>query len=227
MLVPRIDGEYPNQAFCVISSFFHTSAMPFHSSHYKYNLDLTYFTEDDLTCLKINVFSESCSQSCDMVRSILAGFEHRKLILILLRRFYLIYEQIVDLETSFSTANLVRVLNMSFVSLGHVDTLLHSKSSTQKLNILEDKDMVVPALGFGIIRSIDAQRQIFYIITDLPIEVLKDVNCITYGSKIRLPDGIIARQSQEKNSLPYVTASETQSLLETPWQRSFKPKNDK
>jgi hypothetical protein len=93
-----------------------------------------------------------------------------------------------------------------------------------KFNLLNCPDLVTQALGFGIIRSIDVKRNIFYIITDLPDVIIKDVNVLTYGSKVRLPDGIIARQPEKKSSSPYVAQTETKSLLATPWERNFKPK---
>lgn len=133
--------------------------------------------------------------------------------------------QIIDLETSFSTPNLVRILNMSFVCLGRVEELDLPQRNPDKLNLVTPPDLVTPAMGFGIIRSIDVKRNIFYIITDLPDEIIKNVNILTYGSKIRLPEGIIARQQPDgKRSTPYLAKNETKSLLATPWERSFKPK---
>ena len=63
----------------------------------------------------------------------------------------------------------VKILNTGFVSLGHYSDGPELKSDS--LNVLTNPEVLVPSLGFGIIRSIDIERKLFYVITDLDDKV--------------------------------------------------------
>ena len=107
------------------------------------------------------------------------------------------------------------VLNTALVSLGFSND---AKS-------VVDKNVVMPSQGFGIVRAVDQERQLFYILTDLPPEQLEKVNCVTAGA-IFLPNGVFTSKVKNKiRDTPYVQEKPAlETPLNVPWQRSGKPR---
>jgi hypothetical protein len=86
-------------------------------------------------------------------------------------------------------------------------------------------DIQVESKGFGIIRGIDMKNRLFYILTSLPLDQLRDVNCLTCGA-ITLPNGVfMSKISNNVSQIPYVgLAPVIETALNIPWQRSGKPR---
>ena len=122
----------------------------------------------------------------------------------------------------------LQILNAGFVSLGRLPDGVGSGLKPESLNVLRSSDVLVPSLGFGVVRAIDVERRLFYVVTDLDETVLGAVNCLTMGPTVRLPDGIlISQRSISKTTTPpYVKQARSKNLLSTPWQRHSKPKPD-
>ena len=122
----------------------------------------------------------------------------------------------------------LQILNTGFVSLGQLPAGVGTGLKSGSLNVLRSPDILVPSLGFGVIRAIDVERRLFYVVTDLDASVLDDVNCLTMGPTVRIPDGIlISQRSVSKTTTPpYVKQARSKNLLSTPWQRHSKPKPD-
>jgi hypothetical protein len=93
------------------------------------------------------------------------------------------------------------------------------------LNVLRSPD-VFPSLGFGVIRAVDVGRNLFYVITDADEDTLAGVNCLTVGSTVRLPNGVLAGQGSAAAEQPYTSKKQSKCLLATPWQRYSKPRTD-
>ncbi len=127
--------------------------------------------------------------------------------------------QAIHCHLSFSS--LLGVLNMSLVSLGHLES--RSKDSA-KIEFVAS-EVIVPSLGFGVVRGIDAERRTCYILTSLPLEELNMVNCLTVGS-VQVPNGIYLSSATGKtrNPRPFVAKRPKENTpLNSTWQKSTKP----
>ena len=117
-------------------------------------------------------------------------------------------------DKSLTESEACSVLNMSLVSLGSVDRVI-------------DQNDIIESKGFGIIRGIDPERRLFYVLTDCDSnpEDLETINCITSGS-INLPNGIfLTKVSNKLKHSPYVESKPPlETPLNVPWQRSGKPR---
>jgi hypothetical protein len=111
---------------------------------------------------------------------------------------------------------------MGFVSLGQLPPGVSSGLNSESLNVLRSSDVLIPSIGFGIIRAIDVERRLFYIMTDLDDNAVACINCLTMGPTIRLPNGVLIGQKTIRP--PYVTKGNSKCLLSTPWQRHSKPR---
>ena len=124
-----------------------------------------------------------------------------------------------DLKVQIVHCNVPRqvelVLNTALVSFGY----------TNEAKNIVDKNVVVPSQGFGIIRAVDQKRQLFYVLTDLDPEQLKNINCVTAGA-IFLPNGVFTSKIKKLDkSTPYVQVKPAlETPLNIPWQRSGKPR---
>lgn len=123
-----------------------------------------------------------------------------------------------------SYANICQVLNLGLVSLGFVDLTVTEHQQQQQPIAVIDKSLIVPSIGFGIIRGIDSDQQLFYVTTSLSEEEVKNINCLSLGS-IALPNGTLITQGQVKHA-PYVGRRKLKGPLHSPWQRHHKPKNE-
>ncbi|XP_021015295.1 polynucleotide 5'-hydroxyl-kinase NOL9 isoform X2 [Mus caroli] len=70
--------------------------------------------------------------------------------------------------------------------------------------ILLAQNPICDCLGFGICRGIDMDKRTYHILTPLPPEELKTVNCLLVGS-ISIPHCIFQNQPGPEGSVPYVT----------------------
>ncbi|XP_075762672.1 polynucleotide 5'-hydroxyl-kinase NOL9 isoform X2 [Pelodiscus sinensis] len=70
--------------------------------------------------------------------------------------------------------------------------------------ILLTQTPVCDCLGFGIIRAVDTERKLYHILTPVPPENLRLVNCLLLGS-ITIPDCVFTNQGPE-GEIPYVTS---------------------
>lgn len=134
-----------------------------------------------------------------------------------------VFIQVLFSHKSFSISNLVKILNTGFVSLGHLPDEQSQELKSETLNLVNNPEIIVPSLGFGVVRSVDVKRKLFYVVTNLDQETLMSVNCLTLGVNIRLPNGLLITQNSAKQ--PYVSTNNSACLLSTPWQRHNKPKN--
>ena len=83
-----------------------------------------------------------------------------------------------------SKQGLLEDLNMSLVSLG----VYEGKNDNEEELEFVSEDITVESKGFGLVRGIDADKRLCYILTPLAAEV-KTVNCLTLGT-IHLPKAI-------------------------------------
>lgn len=71
--------------------------------------------------------------------------------------------------------------------------------------VLLPQGPLCPCVGFGILRGVDMVRGLYYLLTPIDPNVLRNVNCLLLGA-ISLPSCIITTQDCEED-LPYVTSN--------------------
>ncbi|XP_055471158.1 polynucleotide 5'-hydroxyl-kinase NOL9 [Psammomys obesus] len=72
--------------------------------------------------------------------------------------------------------------------------------------ILLAQNPICDCLGFGICRGIDMDQQLYHILTPLPPEELKTVNCLLVGA-ISIPHCIFKNQPGPEGTIPYITTN--------------------
>uniref|UniRef100_A0A8C6R9B5 Polynucleotide 5'-hydroxyl-kinase NOL9 n=1 Tax=Nannospalax galili TaxID=1026970 RepID=A0A8C6R9B5_NANGA len=70
--------------------------------------------------------------------------------------------------------------------------------------ILLAQTPICDCVGFGICRGIDMDKQLYYILTPVPPEELKAVNCLLIGT-VSIPQCIFKNQDGLEGTIPYVT----------------------
>ncbi|KAM6216890.1 polynucleotide 5'-hydroxyl-kinase NOL9 [Rhynchocyon petersi] len=66
-------------------------------------------------------------------------------------------------------------------------------------------------VGFGICRGIDMEKRLYHILTPVPPEELRDVNCLLIGA-ISIPHCVFKNQPGVEGTIPYVTTDYNLSL---------------
>ncbi|XP_073512779.1 polynucleotide 5'-hydroxyl-kinase NOL9 [Phyllobates terribilis] len=91
--------------------------------------------------------------------------------------------------------------NASWVGLCHI---LDDISSQDSGPVLLTQTPICDCLGFGIIRGVNITKKIYHVLTPLPPETLRLVNCFLIGN-ISIPHSIFKHQPGVQGDLPYVT----------------------
>ncbi|XP_074831888.1 polynucleotide 5'-hydroxyl-kinase NOL9 isoform X3 [Carettochelys insculpta] len=78
--------------------------------------------------------------------------------------------------------------------------------------ILLTQTPVCDCLGFGIIRGVDMERKLYHILTPVPPENLRLVNCLLLGN-IAIPDCVFTNQQGTEGEIPYVTSEYNYDIL--------------
>uniref|UniRef100_A0A8C4YPQ2 Polynucleotide 5'-hydroxyl-kinase NOL9 n=1 Tax=Gopherus evgoodei TaxID=1825980 RepID=A0A8C4YPQ2_9SAUR len=71
--------------------------------------------------------------------------------------------------------------------------------------VLLTQTPVCDCLGFGIIRGVDMERMLYHILTPVPPENLRLVNCLLLGN-ITIPNCVFTNQQGTEGEIPYVTS---------------------
>ncbi|XP_075695560.1 polynucleotide 5'-hydroxyl-kinase NOL9 [Rhinoderma darwinii] len=91
--------------------------------------------------------------------------------------------------------------NASWVGLCHI---LDDISSQDSGPVVLTQTPISDCLGFGIVRGVNIVKKVYHILTPLPPETLRLVNCLLIGN-ISVPHGIFKNQPGVEGDLPYVT----------------------
>jgi polynucleotide 5'-hydroxyl-kinase GRC3/NOL9 len=91
-----------------------------------------------------------------------------------------IHFTITEMHNDITTYNhIMDAINGTLVGLCHYDG--NKKDTTETSTVL------FPCLGLGLVRAIDRNRRLLFVITPLDITTLQAVNCLTIGSNLHLP----------------------------------------
>ncbi|XP_056398916.1 polynucleotide 5'-hydroxyl-kinase NOL9 [Hyla sarda] len=91
--------------------------------------------------------------------------------------------------------------NASWVGLCHI---LDDISGQDSGPVLLTQAPICDCVGFGIIRGVDMEKKIYHLLTPLPPETLRQVNCLLIGN-ISIPHCVFKHQPGVQGDLPYVT----------------------
>nr|XP_048273861.1 polynucleotide 5'-hydroxyl-kinase NOL9 [Myodes glareolus] len=100
-------------------------------------------------------------------------------------------------------AHILYAINASWVGLCRIQ---EDMKGYTRGPILLAQTPICDCLGFGICRGIDMDQRMYHIITPLPPEELKAVNCLLIGS-ISIPHCIIKNQPGPEGTIPYITTA--------------------
>ncbi|XP_051027641.1 polynucleotide 5'-hydroxyl-kinase NOL9 isoform X2 [Acomys russatus] len=106
-------------------------------------------------------------------------------------------------------AHILYALNANWVGLCKI---VDDMKGYTRGPILLAQNPICDCLGFGICRGIDMEQRLYYILTPLPPEELRTVNCLLVGA-ISIPHCIFRKQPGPEGTVPYVTTSYNFKLL--------------
>ncbi|KAM9299298.1 polynucleotide 5'-hydroxyl-kinase NOL9 [Gastrophryne carolinensis] len=92
--------------------------------------------------------------------------------------------------------------NASWVGLCRIADEVGSQDSGP---ILLTETPICDCLGFGIIRGINMTKKVYHVLTPLPPETLRQVNCLMMGN-ISIPHSVFKHQPGIEGDVPYVTS---------------------
>ncbi|XP_040285687.1 polynucleotide 5'-hydroxyl-kinase NOL9 [Bufo bufo] len=100
-----------------------------------------------------------------------------------------------------SPSHIMYSANASWVGLCHI---LDDVSSQDSGPVLLTQTPICDCVGFGIIRGVNLVKKVYHILTPLPPDTLRGVNCLLIGN-ISVPHSIFKHQPGVQGDLPYVT----------------------
>uniref|UniRef100_A0A8C8VNQ1 Polynucleotide 5'-hydroxyl-kinase NOL9 n=1 Tax=Pelusios castaneus TaxID=367368 RepID=A0A8C8VNQ1_9SAUR len=105
-------------------------------------------------------------------------------------------------HTDVAPTHIMYSVNASWVGLCKILDEVRSQTDGP---VLLTQTPVCDCLGFGIIRGVDMERKLYHILTPVPPENLRLVNCLLLGN-INIPDCIFTNQQGIEGEIPYVTS---------------------
>ena len=113
---------------------------------------------------------------------------------------------------------LLAAVNLAVVDLCKVEERQVRRAVTPGLYSTLHRAPVAASLGWGVVRSIDAEAGVIYLATGAEPDQVQRANCLVAGA-CRLPDSLLTCQGKA----PYL-ATGPGHPLDLPWQRNFKPR---
>lgn len=71
--------------------------------------------------------------------------------------------------------------------------------------VLLSQSPICDCFGVGIIRGINLERRLYYILTSIPVAKLKQVNCLLVGA-VTIPNSVFRNQAGVTGEVPYLTS---------------------
>ncbi|XP_038577807.1 polynucleotide 5'-hydroxyl-kinase NOL9 [Micropterus salmoides] len=87
--------------------------------------------------------------------------------------------------------------------------------------VLLSQAPICPCVGFGVLRGIDTERGLYFLLTPVDPSILRKVNCLLLGA-ISLPSCILTTQPGFEGEMPYVTTDYSFDLSGAGKMRVFK-----
>jgi len=116
---------------------------------------------------------------------------------------------------------LMAALNLALVDICTVEERLVRHAKDPGLYNILHQSPIVPSLGYGIVRNIDAVNKVLYLATSVEKDLLVKANCLVAGST-KLPESVLL--CLQKRGSQYIESVASDNPLDSPWQRHHKPK---
>ncbi|KAM8927131.1 polynucleotide 5'-hydroxyl-kinase NOL9 [Pelodytes ibericus] len=106
------------------------------------------------------------------------------------------------IHSDVTPSHIMYSINASWVGLCYILDDLNSENDGP---VLLTQTPVCDCLGFGIVRGVDMERKVYHLLTPVPPETLRIVNCLLVGN-ISIPHSVFKNQRGFKGEIPYVTS---------------------
>ncbi|NXX51792.1 NOL9 kinase, partial [Tricholaema leucomelas] len=111
-------------------------------------------------------------------------------------------------HTDVAPTNILYALNASWVGLCRVPEEIQGRDEAP---VLLTQTPVCDCLGFGIVRGVDMEKKLYHVLTPVPPEKLRLVNCLLLGS-VAIPNCVLVGQQGAEGEIPYVTSDYNYSI---------------
>ncbi|NXY05057.1 NOL9 kinase, partial [Pteruthius melanotis] len=112
------------------------------------------------------------------------------------------------IHTDVAPSNIMYAVNASWVGLSCIPEEVRCQTDGP---VLLTQTPVCDCLGFGIVRGVDMEKKLYHILTPVPPEKLRLVNCLLLGN-IAIPNCVLVGQQGIEGEIPYVTSDYNYSI---------------
>ncbi|NXQ46528.1 NOL9 kinase, partial [Catharus fuscescens] len=112
------------------------------------------------------------------------------------------------IHTDVAPSNIMYAVNASWVGLCCIPEEVRCQTDGP---VLLTQTPVCDCLGFGIVRGVDMEKKLYHILTPVPPENLRLVNCLLLGN-ISIPNCVLVGQQGIEGEIPYVTSDYNYSI---------------
>uniref|UniRef100_A0A8U7NUT6 Polynucleotide 5'-hydroxyl-kinase NOL9 n=1 Tax=Corvus moneduloides TaxID=1196302 RepID=A0A8U7NUT6_CORMO len=113
------------------------------------------------------------------------------------------------IHTDVAPSNIMYAVNASWVGLCCIPEEVRCQTDGP---VLLTQTPVCDCLGFGIVRGVDMEKKLYHILTPVPPENLRLVNCLLLGN-IAIPNCVLVGQQGIEGEIPYVTSDYNYSIM--------------
>nr|XP_009933690.1 PREDICTED: polynucleotide 5'-hydroxyl-kinase NOL9 [Opisthocomus hoazin] len=112
-------------------------------------------------------------------------------------------------HTDVAPTNIMYAVNASWVGLCTIPEDVRSQGDGP---VLLTQTPLCDCLGFGIVRGVEMEKKLYHVLTPVPPESLRQVNCLLLGN-IAIPICVLVDQQGVEGEIPYVTSDYNYSIL--------------
>ncbi|XP_074780829.1 polynucleotide 5'-hydroxyl-kinase NOL9 isoform X2 [Athene noctua] len=113
------------------------------------------------------------------------------------------------IHTDVAPTNIMYAVNASWVGLCRIPDEIRCQSDGP---VLLTQTPVCDCLGFGIVRGVEMEKKLYHVLTPVPPESLRLVNCLLLGN-VAIPNCVLVGQQAVEGEIPYVTSDYNYSIL--------------
>ncbi|XP_032057582.1 polynucleotide 5'-hydroxyl-kinase NOL9 [Aythya fuligula] len=113
------------------------------------------------------------------------------------------------IHTDVAPTNIMYAVNASWVGLCRIPDEIRCQNDGP---VLLTQTPVCDCLGFGIVRGVEMEKKLYHVLTPVPPEDLRQVNCLLLGN-IAIPNCVLVSQEGIEGEIPYVTSEYNYNIL--------------
>uniref|UniRef100_A0A8B9T0I1 Polynucleotide 5'-hydroxyl-kinase NOL9 n=1 Tax=Anas platyrhynchos TaxID=8839 RepID=A0A8B9T0I1_ANAPL len=113
------------------------------------------------------------------------------------------------IHTDVAPTNIMYAVNASWVGLCRIPDEIRCQNDGP---VLLTQTPVCDCLGFGIVRGVEMEKKLYHVLTPVPPENLRQVNCLLLGN-IAIPNCVLVSQEGIEGEIPYVTSEYNYNIL--------------